>query len=101
MSAVTASTKAAAKEVKVTVNELTLLQAISAKAKEMKVDVVDMAVPCVNPFATKQQGSGTYASAMRKGLVHSQDYGTVNHAVSLTELGLAVLKREQAHSDKK
>lgn len=95
------ATTAAAKEVKVTVNELTLLQAIRAGAKELKVDPVEMCIPCVNPFATKQQGSGTYASAMRKGLVYSQDYGTVNHAVSLTELGMQVLKREEHAASKK
>jgi hypothetical protein len=100
MSTVTAATKAAANEVKVTVNELTLLQAIRSAAKELKVDPVEMAVPCVNPFATKQQGSGTYASAMRKGLVQSQDYGTKDHAVSLTELGAAVLKREDTGAKK-
>lgn len=86
----------AANDIRVTEKEMTLLKAIAAEAKKLKVDPVEMAVPCVNPFETKQQGSGTYASAMRKGLVHSQDYGTVNHAVSLTPLGLEVSKRRTA-----
>lgn len=80
--------KAATPEIRVTENELTLLRAIRSAAKQLKVDPVEMAIPCVNPFDTKQKGSGTYASLMRKGMVQSQDYGTVNHRVSLTELGL-------------
>lgn len=96
-----AITTAATTEIRVTEKELTLLQAIRASAKELKVDPVEMCIPCVNPFPTKQQGSGTYASAMRKGLVYSQDYGTVNHAVSLTQLGAAVLKREEHAASKK
>lgn len=91
----------AAAAVKVTEKELTLLQAIRSAAKELKVHPVETCVPCVNPFATKQQGSGTYASAMRKGLVYSQDYGTVNHAVSLTLLGMEVLKREERAATKR
>jgi hypothetical protein len=82
------ATKAAAPAIRVTDNELTLLHAIASSARKLKVDPVEMAIPCVNPFATKQQGSGTYASLMRKGMVESQDYGTVNHRVSLTKLGL-------------
>ena len=77
---------------KVTANEQMLLKAIIAEAKKLEVDPVAMAVPCVNPFATKQIGSGTYASLMRKGMVESQDYGTVNHAVSLTKLGMEAAK---------
>lgn len=76
----------------VTANELTLLKAIIASAKELHVDPVKMAIPCVNPFDSKHVGSGTYASAMRKGLVASQDYGTKDHAVSLTTLGMLASK---------
>ena len=86
-------TTANATDIKVTEKELTLLKAILKSAKELNAHPVNEVIPCVNPFETKQQGSGTYASCMRKGLVYSQDYGTVNHAVSLTELALAVLKR--------
>lgn len=92
----TATTAAHANDIRVTDNELTLLKAIAQSAKKLNVDPVQMAIPCVNPFATKQIGSGTYASCMRKGLVASQDYGTVNHAVSLTPLGLEVSKRRAA-----
>lgn len=79
--------------VSVSANELTLLQAIVESAKELGVDPVEMAIPCVNPFESKHVGSGTYASAMRKGLVESQDYGTADHAVSLTPLGREAANR--------
>lgn len=82
-------------EIKVTANELTLLKAIATSAKQLKVDPVKMAIPCVNPFESKYVGSGTYASLMRKGLVESQDYGTVNHRVSLSKAGFEVSQRRK------
>lgn len=82
--------------IKTTDNELTLLRAIAAEARRLKVDPTEMAIPCVNPFPTKQIGSGTYASLMRKGLVFSQDYGTVNHRVGLTPDGLVCSKRRMS-----
>lgn len=87
------ATKAAAPAIRVTENELTLLRAIRDSAKKLGVDPVEMAIPCVNPFDTKQKGSGTYASLMRKEMVQSQDYGTVNHRVSLTPLGLEMSRK--------
>lgn len=90
------NTTANAADIRTTENELTLLKAIVASARKQKVDPTKMAIPCVNPFATKQQGSGTYASLMRKGLVESQDYGTVNHRVSLTPVGMECSKRRAA-----
>lgn len=87
------NTQATAATITVSDNEMTLLQAIRDAARKMKVNPVDVAIPCVNPFENKYVGSGTFASAMRKGLIGSQDYGTKEHAVFLTELGLQVTKR--------
>lgn len=81
-----------ATDIRVSANEITLICAIAASAKELKVDITEMAIPCVNPFESKHVGSGTYASVMRKGLVVSQDYGTADHAVYLTEDGMKVAK---------
>lgn len=71
----------------VTANELTLLHAIARTARELKVNPVETAVTYENPFENKYIGAGAMASAMRKGLVESQGYGTKDHAVSLTVLG--------------
>jgi hypothetical protein len=91
------SAQAAKTEVHVTDNELTLLKAIVEEAKKMGVDPVATAIPCVNPFESKHVGSGTYAAAIRKGLVESQDYGTKDHAVSLTKDGLHASKYRAPH----
>lgn len=85
------------KGITVTDNELFLLKAIVAEAHKQKVDPVEMAIPCINPFESKHVGSGTYAAAIRKGLVQSQDYGTKNHSVSLTPEGLVASRYRRAH----
>ncbi len=90
------TTNAVEAAINVTANELAVLKAIAKTARTLKVDPVEMAVPFENPFAVKQVGSGSMASAMRKGLVHSQDYGTKDHAVSLTALGLEMSHKRAA-----
>lgn len=77
-------------------NELTLVKAIAAEGRKLGIDITSTAVERVNPFENKYIGAGTYASAMKKGLVKTQDYGTVNHAVYLTPLGLEISKRRKA-----
>ena len=82
-----------------TMNELILLKCIAKTARGLKVDPTEMAVPFENPFENKHVGSGTFASCLRKGLVTSQDYGTKDHAVSLTQAGLECSRRRLPHED--
>lgn len=79
--------------INVTPNEVVLLKAIRETGKRMGVDAAKVAVPYENPFPVKQVGSGTFASALRKGLVGTQDYGTKDHAVWLTKAALKVLSQ--------
>lgn len=95
-----AATEPVAKPLVVTQNELVLLKAIAKTAKDLKVNPVEVAVPYNNPFENKYIGAGTMASAMRKGLVESQDYGTKQHAVSLTQVGFEQSRKRLPHEDK-